>query len=141
MPGLFEGALDILTELKEKFVLILVSCGKEEPQKKVIKHNNLERIFDDVIICSKKESDTFLKPKNFGEEKLSKLGGKSERVVMIGDSKSQNIAPAQAVGFETVWIPRKYDPGNARTCKPDHRIKSLLELREILLGVRKAEKL
>lgn len=133
IPRLRDNAMDILKELHEKFVLILVSCGMEKSQMKIVKHHKMDKIFDSVIICEVKDADTFLKAKKLGEEILLENGGKAGRLVMVGDRIFQDICPAKAVGIETIWIPGQYDPGDPRKCPPDHQIKSLRELRKILL--------
>jgi putative hydrolase of the HAD superfamily len=133
IPRLRDNAIDILKELHETFVLILVSCGKEKSQMKIVRHHKLDKIFDSVIICEVKNVDNFLKAKKLGEEILLKNGGEAKRFVMVGDRISQDVCPAKAAGLETIWIPGQYDPGDPRKCPPDHQIKSLVELRKILL--------
>jgi 2-haloacid dehalogenase len=63
---------------------------------------------------------------------LARLGVAPSRVMHVGDSLHSDVGGAQALGITTTWICREeriFDVGEAR---PDHNIRSLLELKSLL---------
>lgn len=133
IPELKENAIETLKNLREKYVLILLSTGKEDIQKHVINYYNFDKIFDLINICPRKNLKVFKEVKKKGLEILNnKYPGSSDRIIVVGDMLSQDIAYGKRIKAETIWIPGPYDP---KTCKirPDHKIANLLELLDLLL--------
>jgi len=134
VPPLGEDALIVLKALEKRYVLILLSIGKKAFQMPVITHYQFDRIFDKIIISPRKNERVFEKARKIGLKILSeKYNGSLERIVVIGDRISQDIAPGKKIGAETVWIPGPYYPGTPEEAKPNHVISSLSELLDILL--------
>jgi FMN phosphatase YigB (HAD superfamily) len=131
-PKIRYGVKKLLSELQKDYILILFSSWEKEAQHKVICSLKFDKIFDAIIIRRKKNKASMLAVKRRGEELLQKVGGKSERMVMVGDRMSQDIIPAKAVGLETIWIPGPYYPGKREECPPDHEVSKLSEVLKIL---------
>jgi FMN phosphatase YigB (HAD superfamily) len=103
IPKLKENALAVLKELKRKYVLVLLSVGKKTIQKHVINHYKFNKIFDSVFICPRKNIEAFKKAKKKGLEILTcKYAGSPDRIVIVGDMISQDIAPGKMIGAETI---------------------------------------
>jgi FMN phosphatase YigB (HAD superfamily) len=132
IPELEENAIETLKKLRENFVLILLSIGKQNVQENVIKFYNFDKIFDAIVICPRKNLKVFKEVKKKGLAILNnKYPGSSDRVIVVGDMLSQDITYGKRINAETIWIPGPYDP---KTCKirPDHKISNLLELLDLL---------
>jgi len=133
IPNLFENAKSVLRELKKRYMLVLFPSGEKISQMKVIKYHGLDKVFDVIFICERKNVDTFLKAKKLGENVFSeKFEAWPKRIVAIGDRISQDIIPAKRIGLETVWIPGPYYPGRREQGRPEHEVSSLSELLKIL---------
>jgi len=133
IPNLLKNAERVIRELKKRYVLVLFLSGEKRSQMQVIKHHGLNKVFDVIFICERKNTGTFLEAKRLGEKAFSeKFEGQPRRIVAIGDRISQDIIPAKKIGLETVWIPGPYYPGSREEGRPDHEISSLLELLKIL---------
>jgi len=63
---------------------------------------------------------------------LAAMDVRADRVLHVGDSLHSDVGGAQALGITAAWICREdriFDVGDAR---PDHKIRSLLELQSLL---------
>ena len=93
----------VLSELKQTKTLALISNFDHAPHvKKTLKHFDLEKYFDLVIIsdeinCSKPD------PKIF-EEALAKTNLTPEEVVFVGDNVNDDIAGARAANIQPILI-------------------------------------
>jgi putative hydrolase of the HAD superfamily len=134
MPPLLDSAKKILLKLKKQYLLILFTSGSEEFQKNVIRHHRFDKYFDAIVLKRVKTVSTFREVRRLAIT-LSKrrLSREPNRLVMVGDRISQDISPARAAGFETIWIPGPYFPGDSHQGRPTHTIRRLEELIEILL--------
>jgi len=63
---------------------------------------------------------------------LDALGVSPERVLHVGDSLHSDVGGAQSVGIATAWLCRDDRIFDAGESTPDHKIRSLNELRRIL---------
>ena len=70
-------------------------------------------------------------PKIF-ETALSQMAVRPERVLHVGDSLHSDVGGASRAGIATAWVCRQdriFDAGNST---PDHKMRSLMELHDIL---------
>jgi len=135
MPSLLNSCRKILSKLKKRYFLVLFPSGDKRFQMRVVRHHHLERYFEMVVVRKAKNASVFREVKSLVTNAfVRRFGRKPERLVMVGDRISQDITPAGKVGFETIWFPGPYFPGNSKQGKPTHKIKKLGELSRILLA-------
>jgi FMN phosphatase YigB (HAD superfamily) len=134
MPRLFSSCRRVLNRLKRRYFLVLFTSGKKRLQIKVIRHHRFENYFEMIFVRKVKNVSAFrqLKARTINAFSLD-VGHRPGRLVMVGDRMSQDIAPASKAGFETIWIPGPYFPGNSNSEKPTCQIKKLRQLPRILL--------
>ncbi len=124
------GAKPVLTDLSEKYPLILVSNF----------YGNIDSVLSDFGI--KDFFRNIVESAVVGVRKpdpaifmlgVKETGFNPEEVVVIGDSYSKDIVPAQTLGCPTVWIKGiGWDESEDAVAHPVV-IKDLIELRNILL--------
>lgn len=90
----------------------------------------------DLIIASAEEKLSKPDPKIFSTA-LKRAGCAAENAVMVGDRLDNDIAPAKALGMQTLWVKQGF--GGMGTVqsdaqKPDYRAKDLNEVLKILEG-------
>ncbi len=119
----------ILNKLSTEYLLALVSnfYGNIET---VLEELSIKKYFtsivDSAIIGFRKPN-----PKIF-EITLNELGVNPKDAVMIGDSYTNDIVPANSIGCKTIWINNKGWDEQIEFNKADFIIKSIKELPEIL---------
>ena len=65
------------------------------------------------------------------EEALSRLGVVAEEALYIGDSLTYDVAPAAALGINTVWVNRGRRPLTG-DIQPDMVVSDLAEIRRLI---------
>ncbi|MHA1583156.1 MAG: HAD family hydrolase [Candidatus Baldrarchaeia archaeon] len=123
-----ENTIPVLKELKEKYILGIVSLLMYSPplQKFLDKHNMLD--FFDVIVTSADVGYRKPHPKIFLAA-LEKINVKPLEAVFIGDDPIRDVLGAKNVGMKTILIQHKEKDYKI---KPDKIIVSLLQLPEII---------
>jgi 2-haloacid dehalogenase/putative hydrolase of the HAD superfamily len=66
------------------------------------------------------------------EAALSLMRVRPDRVLHVGDSLHSDVAGAAALGIATAWVCRDDRIFDAGDCEPNHKIRSLMELHDIL---------
>ncbi len=98
---LFDGAIDILSYLKPKYKMHIITNGFEEVQHKKMKNSDLLPFFDKIITS---EEVGVKKPNpiifNYALEKSEAL---PEESIMIGDNFEADILGAKNVGMYTIF--------------------------------------
>ena len=99
---LFDGALDILDYLTEKYQLHIITNGFEEVQYKKLKNSGIFHYFSTVttseeVGLKKPNPIVFLKA-------LEKASTNPNDSVMIGDSFEADILGAKNIGMETIFF-------------------------------------
>ncbi|MFP4046100.1 MAG: HAD family hydrolase [Candidatus Aenigmatarchaeota archaeon] len=120
-----KDAIDVLDYFEDRKLGILSNLPKPwlDP---LLKKRSLGEYFSTVVISGR---CGYRKPeKKIYELFLEKAGVRSEECCFV-DDKLKNLKTASEFGMETVWISTKND---ASSYKPDHRIKNLDELKELL---------
>ena len=99
---LFEGAIDILNYLKDKYQLHIITNGFQEVQDKKMKSSKIQHYFDQVITS---ESVGVKKPNPLiFEHALSVSKATKENSIMIGDSLEADIEGAINFGMEAIYF-------------------------------------
>ena len=115
---------EVLTKLKEKYQIILVSNTDCFSVNKVLEKFALEKFFDKTYFSY--ELGLIKTDKSFFEQVIKDLGLTVNDCVMVGDSVQSDIMAAKNIGMKAVLIDRR----NSRDYHP--KIKSLRELEKVL---------
>ncbi|MCD6241174.1 HAD family hydrolase [Candidatus Bathyarchaeota archaeon] len=125
-PKLLENVKLVLEFLKEKGAyLILISEGPEKQKWKTLKNNGIDKLFDRIIFVEKDKENTYISTIN----ELKNQG--YAQIYCVGDSLEKDIAPGNAAGVSTVWIPSRWElPENEQEykVKPTYRISKLKDI-------------
>ncbi|WP_298765633.1 YjjG family noncanonical pyrimidine nucleotidase [uncultured Polaribacter sp.] len=124
---LFEGAIELLDYLKEKYTLHIITNGFQEIQSKKMINSKIHHYFT-AIVTSESVGVKKPNPKVFNHA-LELAGAKAENSIMIGDSLEADILGALNVGMQTIHC--VFDAFTKR----DEKITSvnhLLEIKEYL---------
>ena len=125
----YPDAHDVLSKLREKYVLAIITNGPSVYQREEISLLKLETCFSHILIS---EEVGFRKPaKEIFQTALKKVDCRPEEAVMVGDSLREDIKPAKKLEMGTVLL----DPKN-RFAKedlvleerPDYLIRQITEL-------------
>jgi len=120
---------DVLSKLREKYVLGIITNGPTIYQREEISLLKLETYFSHILIA---EEVGFRKPaKEIFQTALKKVACHPEEAVMVGNNPREDIKPAKKLGMETVLL----DPINRFTKedlvleeRPDYLIRQFTEL-------------
>ena len=120
----YPGVADVLTDLKNRYQIGLVSNGNTYPER-----IGLTDIFSFVLLA---QECGFAKPdRRIFEIALSKCGGEAEQAIHIGDSLQHDILGANRCGIRSVWL-NQHGALNETGVAPDYEISDLRELLEFL---------
>jgi putative hydrolase of the HAD superfamily len=124
---LFPHAHEVLTVLKEKYILHIITNGFEEAQSIKIKSADLTKYFSNIIIS---EHTGYKKPDirifQFAAESVN---ANTKECLMIGDGLEVDICGARDAGWDTVF----FNPARLLHAEnPTHEINSLDQLLNIL---------
>jgi putative hydrolase of the HAD superfamily/5'-nucleotidase len=124
------GAVNLLTQLKGKAKLAIVTNGFHRLQKTRIHRAGLDGIFDCVVISELVGS---AKPhKAIFEHTFSLLGNPDkDRVLMIGDTISSDILGGKNADIDTCWLQHP-NVINSSEIQPTYTIRHLDELHDII---------
>jgi len=120
--------IEVLTRLKEKYKVALLSNGDSFSQHHKIQQAKIESYFDEIIVTG--DYNCFKPDPRIFEIMAEKLNVKCEECMMVGDVFSSDILGAVRANMVPVWITN----GNVIPSSYYHgyRIDQLMELFEIL---------
>ncbi|MDG4716928.1 YjjG family noncanonical pyrimidine nucleotidase [Winogradskyella marincola] len=123
---LFDGTIDILDYLRDKYQLHIITNGFEEAQERKMHNANIREYFETItnseMVGVKKPN-----PKIFNFA-LDSAKASPEQSVMIGDSLEADIEGAHNIGMETIY----FDYKNLNNSNGYNRITSLKSLENYL---------
>ncbi|MBI1223049.1 MAG: noncanonical pyrimidine nucleotidase, YjjG family [Bacteroidetes bacterium] len=123
-PGVFPHTHEVLTALKKKYPMSILTNGFPESQHRKMEASGLHSYFNHLIIS---EEVGFAKPhEGIFLAALQKAGVSKEEVVMIGDNAHADIKGAQNAGIRSIW----FNPHGEK--RPNHIEKEIQSLRELL---------
>ncbi len=124
---LFPHAHEVLTYLKEKYVLHIITNGFEEAQHIKLQSSDLTKYFKNIIIS---EHTGFKKPDiRIFQYSAESANASPENCLMVGDSLLVDVIGAQDAGWDAVY----FNPaGTPHDLKPTYEIESLDLLKNIL---------
>lgn len=130
IPEMKDHAFETLAILKKKRCnMILLSEGNEDRIKKIAAHYKFDQIFDKIIPVRSKDLGIFERlAKDLRDQGYS-------TIYYVGDSIKKDISIGNLVGFETVWLPSKWEltPPKSPTDWPRYRIQDLNQLPSIII--------
>jgi len=120
----YKEVKEVLEQLKEKYLLVLVSNTDCFSEKMVLDKFDLLKYFNYTFFSY--ERGLLKTDKAFFEQALKELKVSPEECLMIGDSLQSDVEAAQQANIKAVLVDRK----NAREFSP--KISSLIELEEAI---------
>lgn len=144
VPSLLPGVEETLSEIDQyrktgKVITVLFSEGDPDRLSRIMEsHDDIsEDYFDCVIITSKKNLSSF---QDMKKEVRSRTGSlRNPAFIMVGDSISSDVRPANKSGFISIYKPGDFkgieDPENQED-RPDYTIDSLREVSGVLEQIR-----
>jgi len=126
---LLPGAEETLRGLASSYILVLVTNGITEVQRRRLKGSSIASYFSATIISGELG---FAKPDPRMLEAAARAVGIAEksRMVIVGDSLSSDIRAGLDFGIDTIWLNGR--GGSAGDARPTYEIRSLVELLAIL---------
>jgi HAD superfamily hydrolase (TIGR01509 family) len=122
------GARNALEYAREHYAVGLITNGGEDTQTEKLARLGIYDTFDTLVFATPERG---VKPHtNPFERALSALDGSPERTVHVGNSLRADVAGANAMGIQSVWIPQGESPENG--IEPDHTLDSLADLPALL---------
>lgn len=115
---LFEGALDILNYLRDKYELHIITNGFDEAQERKMHNSNIRNYFKTItnseMVGVKKPNPRIF---NFA---LDSANANPDESVMIGDSLEADIEGAHKVGMDTIHFDYNNENSNHNYKKVSH---------------------
>ncbi|PPK94348.1 putative hydrolase of the HAD superfamily [Nonlabens xylanidelens] len=99
---LFDGCIELLDALYEKYQLHLITNGFNGVQQNKVKNSGLSKYFK-VVLTGETAGVKKPAPQIF-HKALEMAGAKIENSIMIGDSFEADIKGAQNIGLPTIWF-------------------------------------
>ena len=127
---LIEGAEEILTYLKEKYKLYVITNGVATTQNRRLGDSGLKKYFDGIFISQ--EAGAQKPQEEFFEYCFRHMGRRGvENMLVVGDSLTSDIRGANRSGIDACWYNPKGEENTAGV-KVDYEIHDLSELKKIL---------
>lgn len=125
----YHEAKEVLEALKQRGYRLGIIANQALDARDRLRRFGLYDLFEVIVISqeqgvSKPQHAIFL-------DALYKAGAKANECAMIGDKLTNDIAPAKALGFKTVWIRQEWggmQSISSEELRPDAVIDSLTEL-------------
>jgi len=124
---LFPYSHEVLSYLKERYRLFIITNGFQEVQHKKIRNSGMDNYFEGIITSEqagvqKPHEEIFLYA-------LQQAGVNAEDALMIGDDLEGDIKGAEALGMDQIYFnPERKD----HQAHPTYEIHSLQELKQLL---------
>jgi 2-haloacid dehalogenase len=127
---LVDGALDLVTNLENRFELYIVSNGVSKTQDRRLRDSGLYPHFKDIFVS---EDTGYQKPmQEFFDYVFARLPNFTvAQGLMIGDSLNSDIKGGLLAGLDTCWFNPNMNP-NETEIVPTYQIQKLDELYRIL---------
>jgi putative hydrolase of the HAD superfamily len=126
-------AYEVLSDLSKYYRLILLTKGDLEIQQHRVASSGLEHLFDQIVIVSEKQRETFLGI-------LTDARVSPSESWSIGNSLRSDVLPAIEIGMKAIWLEKPtwaWEDVPSRPGEPLIRANSLLDVRKILIPERK----
>ncbi|MEM8858127.1 MAG: HAD family hydrolase [Chloroflexota bacterium] len=122
-PILNVGALEVLQQLNQRYILGLITNGRAKGQNAKIDGASIRHYFKAIKIS---EIEGIKKPDpRIFERCLHDLGVAAAQAVYIGDHPEKDVAAAQRVGMKGIWL------SNSNYVRPDFADGVIFSLKEL----------
>ncbi|CAH7364017.1 HAD family hydrolase [Vibrio chagasii] len=125
----FPNAKETIESLRADYKLVVITNGSTYSQHPKLERVAMHKLVNHVIVGGEEPEQ---KPSNsIFNKALSLTGSRAEECIHVGDSLTADINGANNAGITSVWVCR--DGGaNVTNIKPDHIIKCVTEVNQIL---------
>ena len=132
LPTLYlvPGTLQLLTALRPRFRLGLLTNGPREIQWPKIEWLNLGKYFDAITVAG--DVGIYKPDPRVFAVALAQLGQPPHRAVYIGDSYQMDVVGAKRAGLHCVWLRHPEHDEPMDSIRPDAEIDDLTRLPEVL---------
>ena len=121
---------EILKSLKEKdYKLSILSNGTPSLLNELVKSNNLENLFDDVF--SIEEVGIYKPDSKVYDLPIKKYKIKNNEVAFLS-ANTWDVSGGGNYGFNSIWVNRNNSVFDNLDYKPEHQIKNLKELADLI---------
>lgn len=110
---LMPGATRVLTRLRDRYRLVLLTQGDETVQRRRVTASRLAHLFDDVVIVPAKTADILV-------DVLQRVEADPDDTWMVGNSIPSDVRPALAAGMRAVWVDAHVWEHERREAAEDH---------------------
>jgi 2-haloacid dehalogenase len=126
---LVNGALEVITDLKNRYDIYIVTNGVSKTQLKRLHASGLHPLLKDVFVS---EDTGFQKPmKEFFDFVFARIPlFNAKQALIIGDSLSSDIKGGQLAGLDTCWYNPEKKPNNTDIV-PTYEIQKLKDIYHI----------
>jgi putative hydrolase of the HAD superfamily len=123
---MFPDAIQVLSYLKNKYRLSLVTNGPSDIQREEIEVLKIASYFDDIIVAGEVG---YAKPDpRIFDPLITMLSIPTSQYLYVGNSQDDDLTSAHYAGLKVAWINRKNEILRPRIPKPNYEIKNLSEL-------------
>lgn len=122
---LYPETIETLEELKNDFILIIISNAKREFIEIQLKETNLKPLFK-YVFSSLSDFDAVKKTLDVYRKILNKLNIQPKELIHVGDNKEFDYESPQKIGIKSYYLNRE------KTEKGENVIFSLSELKDIV---------
>lgn len=129
---LIDGAFELVSDLRHRFDLYIVTNGVSTTQEKRLKASGLFPMFKAVYVS---EDTGYQKPmKQFFDYVFEQIPDFSpEKGLIIGDSLTSDIKGGNMAGLDTCWF-NPHNKANHSDISPTYEIQELHELQQLLIN-------
>jgi len=100
----YENTYDVLKELKNKFVLSLLTDGYVKTQEYKIENLNLKPLFDDILITDSLGIENRKPSVKSYEVLLNKMDMNPSNCIYVGNDPNKDFIGAKKIGLKTIRI-------------------------------------
>jgi len=131
---LYTGTRTVLSKLKARYALGMLTDGTPSTQRNKIANLGLEKMFDEIVMTAKTGAGRPKPSSTSYDHMLKLLGVKPSEVVYVGDNPKVDFAPAKKMGMTTIRLMKgRFRGARARGgCDADYKIKNLNGIFSIL---------
>jgi putative hydrolase of the HAD superfamily len=129
---LFDDVREIISLLRPRFALALVTNGASDTQRENLRVLDIEHRFGAVVVSG--EVGIAKPDARIFRVALEQLGVEPANVWHVGNDLDTDVGGAKAAGLTAVWLNRGGDPRKEDAPTPDHEIRSLRALACTALG-------
>jgi len=124
------AALPLLTSLRTRYRLGLLTNGPGEMQWPKIERLSLEPYFDEILVAG--DVGIYKPDPRVFEIILSRLDEVPSRALYVGDSYQMDVVGAKSAGLSSVWLKNSENNEPLDSVRPDAEIEELIHLEGIL---------